>query len=106
MAFVSLSELGEREIIPGYRATFVHTQGMTIAHWSIDAGAELPAHSHPHEQVVNLIAGEYELTVGDETRVLRPGMVAIIPPDTPHGGKALSDCWIIDAFHPARDDYR
>jgi len=30
----------------------------------------------------------------------------VIPPDTPHGGRALADCKIIDSFSPARDDYR
>jgi quercetin dioxygenase-like cupin family protein len=79
---------------------------MTLAYWEIDAGAALPAHSHPHEQVVNPVWGELELTMGEETRVIRPGDVVVIPPDVPHSGRAVTDCRIIDVFHPVREDYR
>jgi len=105
MPFVNLSTIPEKEIIPGYRVRFVHCDSMTMAYWSIDTGAALPEHSHPHEQVATLTEGEYELSVGDKTKVLRPGDVAVIPPNVPHSGRALSDCCMIDAFHPVREDY-
>jgi quercetin dioxygenase-like cupin family protein len=98
MAFLRLENIEEREMVPGYRARFVHSDNMTFAYWNIDAGAALPEHSHPHEQVYTLLEGEFELT--------RPGAVAIIPPHVPHSGRAITDCRIIDVFHPTRDDYR
>ncbi len=105
MPFVKLNDLPEKEIVPGYRVRFVHSDSMTLAYWSIDAGAPLPEHSHPHEQVATLTDGEYELTVDGETRTLRPGDVTVIPPDVPHSGRALTACRMIDAFHPVREDY-
>ena len=66
----------------------------------------MPEHSHSHEQIVNLIEGELELRVGDEVRIVAPGIVAIIAPDVPHSGKAITMCRIIDVFHPVREDYR
>ncbi|MFP4032841.1 MAG: cupin domain-containing protein [Desulfococcaceae bacterium] len=106
MAFYTVDALPEREIVPGFRARFIHGEGMTAAFWSADAGAELPVHRHPHEQMAQVMEGRFELTMGEETRTLGPGEVAIIPPDVPHGGRAATDCRLMDLFHPVREDYR
>jgi quercetin dioxygenase-like cupin family protein len=106
MPFIALKDLPGREIFPGFHVHFVHSAFMTFAHWQIKAGALLPEHSHHHEQVVNMLEGQFELTISGERRQLGPGCVAIIPPNALHSGKALTDCWIIDAFYPIREDYR
>ena len=106
MAFITLSDSPVREIFPGFKVHFVHSTNMTFAHWAIKAGSALPEHSHPHEQVVNMIEGEFELTINSETRKLGPGTVAIIPSNARHSGRAITDCRIIDAFYPIREDYR
>ena len=105
MFYKNLKTIPAKEIIPGYRVHFIHTDNLTIAYWDIDAGAPLPDHKHPHEQIANVTKGEFELTVGDETKRLVPGDVAIISPNTPHSGKAITDCQIIDVFYPVREDY-
>ncbi len=92
--------------MPGYKARFVHGGQMTLAYWTIEPGMPLPLHSHVHEQVTNVLAGEFELTIGDDTKLLMPGSVAIIPPNVPHTGKALTRCEILDIFHPVREDYK
>ena len=89
-----------REAPPCGRGSF------TFAHWDIDADAMLTEHSHPHEQVASMIAGEFELTVNGEAKVLRPGSVAIVPSDAVHSGRAITICRIIDVFYPVREDYR
>ena len=66
----------------------------------------MPEHNHPHEQVANVLDGRFELTIDGETRVLESGMVAIIPPNAVHSGRAISDCRILDVFYPIREDYR
>lgn len=106
MPFYDLQDLPEREIVPGYRAVFIHGDHMTLAYWRVDAGAALPEHAHPHEQITNVIEGRFELTVEGETRVLEAGSTAVVPVDAAHAGRALTDCRIIDAFHPVREDYR
>lgn len=105
MPFLNVQELSESEPVPGYRLRFVNSDSMTIAFWDIEAGAAMPEHSHPHEQVAIVVDGEFELVVAGEPRVVRPGDVAVIPPGTPHSGVALSRCRINDAFHPRRDDF-
>jgi quercetin dioxygenase-like cupin family protein len=106
MAFINLSDLEEKELVPGYHVRFVHSDNMTFAYWTIDAGAALPDHQHPHEQVANVTEGEFLLTVDGETRGMKPGQVAVIPGNTPHSGKAVTDCKIIDVFYPVREDYK
>jgi quercetin dioxygenase-like cupin family protein len=106
MYFNNLDEITEREIVPGYRAKFIHAEGMTLAYWKVEAGAALPEHSHPHEQIANVLEGEFELTVAGESRVLIPGQVAVIPGNMPHSGRAITACRLLDAFQPAREDYR
>lgn len=106
MAFINLAELTEKEIIPGYHARFVHSENMTFAYWRIDGGALMPTHSHPQEQVFNITEGEFELTVANESKKLKPGQVAVIPGNVPHSGKAISNCKIIDVFYPVRPEYK
>lgn len=106
MPYVKLDEFEPREIIPGYQGIFLHSDNMTLAYWTITAGSEMPEHSHPHEQVANILEGEFELVLDGDRKVLRPGMVAMIPSQVPHGGRAVSNCRILDVFHPVREDYR
>jgi quercetin dioxygenase-like cupin family protein len=106
MVFKNLDQIEEKEIVAGYRARFIHSDSITLAYWDVDPGAELPEHSHPHEQIANVLEGQFELTVAGEARVLEPGMVAVIPSQVPHSGKALTACSLLDVFHPVREDYR
>jgi len=106
MAFFRLGGIGESEPLPGYRVRFVHADNMTLGYWNVKEGSVLPPHSHPHEQVSSVIEGQFELTIEDETATLGPGSVGVIPPNARHSGRAVTDCRIIDAFYPVREDYR
>ena len=106
MMFIAVEQLTEKEVIPGYRGRAVHTGTMTFMYWTVDAGAEMPTHTHLHEQVAHVLEGQFELKVGDEMRLLEPGVVAAIPPHVPHGGKAITACRLLDVFLPERDDYK
>jgi len=106
MPLIDLDTVATKTPVPGFRARFVHTDNVTMAYWNIDKDAALDAHSHVHEQVVNVIEGEFELTLAGEPLRLVPGMVVVIPSEVPHSGRALTDCRIIDVFHPVREDYR
>jgi quercetin dioxygenase-like cupin family protein len=106
MRHIRLADLPVTEPAEGLRARFVHSDNMTLAFWEIDEGAVLPEHAHPHEQVVNPIEGDLELTVGEERMRLGPGDVVVVPPGVPHAGRAMTPCRVIDVFHPVREDYR
>jgi quercetin dioxygenase-like cupin family protein len=105
--FTKLTSLPQRAILDGsIRGHYAHLPGVTVGEVHLDAGTNVPMHAHPHEQVTYVIEGRFEFTVGDETTVLEPGMVALIPGGALHGGKTLTTCRVIDVFSPARDDYR
>jgi quercetin dioxygenase-like cupin family protein len=106
MPFHHLDNLEEREIVPGFRGRFVHSENMTLGYWRIASGASLPEHAHPHEQVTNVLEGRLEMTLEGETLILEAGGVAVIPAQAEHGARALTDCLVIDAFYPVREDYR
>jgi len=106
MPFLRMDDLAESSPVPGYRVRFVHCENMTLAYWHVDAGAVLPAHRHPHEQVSSVIEGQFEMTIEADAEVLGPGSVAVIPPNARHLGWAVTDCRVIDAFYPVREDYR
>ena len=101
-----LATIEPREPIPGHRGRFIHSEHTTHVYWDIEAGAELPEHSHPHEQIVNLLDGKYELVVGGTPHVLEAGDVLVIPGGVPHSGHAHSACRILDVFSPVREEYR
>ncbi|MDQ6436769.1 cupin domain-containing protein [Mesorhizobium sp. LHD-90] len=92
--------------IPGFVGKVMHSDSMTFALWEISAGALLPEHDHVHEQVVHMLDGAFELTVDGRTETLSRGQVAAIPSNARHSGRALTDCRILDAFSPVREDYR
>ena len=106
MVFQNIKEIKEKEIIAGYRARFIHSENITLAYWEVEPGAVMPEHSHSQEQIANVLEGRFELVVAGESRILEPGMVAVIPSQVPHGGKALTSCRLLDAFHPVREDYQ
>ncbi len=91
-------DIKQQEIIDGFTGRFVHTKGFTIGFWEVEAGAELPQHAHIHEQTTQVTEGEFEMTVSGVTKIYKPGMILVIPSNSTHGGKALTNCKITDIF--------
>lgn len=106
MQHIRVDDLPSREVFPGHHARVVHGDHMTVVYWRIDAEATVPEHSHPHEQVVNVLSGRYQLTVAGEPLTLDPGMVVVVPGGVRHSGRAITDAALLDVFHPVREDYR
>lgn len=103
---IQLDRVPVREIFPGLRARLIHSDRVTHSWVDVDAGATFPEHQHPHEQIVSILAGELELVVDGQVHRLTPGMVFVIPPNAKHSGRGVTACKVLDAFAPARDDYR
>ena len=103
---MSIANIEQKEIIKGFKGRFVHTERFTIGFWEVKAGAEIPLHSHMHEQTTQVTEGEFEMTVNGITKIYKPGTILVIPPHAVHDGKALTNCKITDVFCPVREDYK
>jgi quercetin dioxygenase-like cupin family protein len=79
-------------------------EGM-IVWWQMKAGAIAGTHSHPNEQLVWMLKGRMELRIGDETRLMGPGDVAVIPGGVSHEASFPEDTQVIDIFCPPREDF-
>ena len=104
--FVDLASVPPIELSPGVRLRTPYGKNLMLSYVEIEEGAVVSTHQHPHEQGGVVLVGRLELTIGTETRVLGPGEMYIIPPDTPHratavGGRAVA----MDVFSPVREDY-
>lgn len=62
-------------------------------------------HKHYHAQVTQVISGSFEVTIGDETKILNGGDAFYIPPNVMHGAICLEDGVLIDVFSPIREDF-
>lgn len=92
------------ELAPGITANVINSETMTIMHARLKAGATAPEHSHFHEQIVNVIAGEIELTVEGKAHHLKPGDTMLLPPNILHSARAITNCHVLDVFNPVRED--
>ena len=107
MSFFTVSELAETEMLPGVVRRAVYLDHAMMTFFDFEPGAEIPEHSHPHEQITFVVRGALEFTLGDETRTLAAGEGATIPPHVPHSATVGDEpAFVLDAWHPAREDYR
>jgi quercetin dioxygenase-like cupin family protein len=102
MPFIDTSQLKVKEPLPRLEGAVFHSNNMSFAYYGVAAGASIHEHSHPNEEVWHVIEGELEVTIGDLTRVAGPGSVAVVPPNTTHSVKALSDGRSIVVDYPLR----
>ncbi|MFN8347723.1 MAG: cupin domain-containing protein [Spirosomataceae bacterium] len=104
--FHNIAATPEKEIFPHWFGRMIHGENMTVAYYRAKAGSPFPKHAHPHAQISNILEGELEITIGNETRLCKPGDVAVIPSNTVHYGRAVTDVYVIDVFSPVREEYR
>ncbi len=103
---IDISKIEPKEIMEGFSGRFIHTKHLTLAYWDIEEGAQLPLHSHHHEQITQVAKGKFELTVDGVKRLCKEGEIVVIPSHVEHSGIALTPCEIFDIFNPVREDYR
>lgn len=101
--FIDLKTLAIKDNLPGATASYLQTEHFTIAYTELKAGAEIPLHSHTNEAADIILEGELEMHVGDETSVLKRGMISLVPSNVFHRGKAITDCKAVTVLYPKRN---
>jgi quercetin dioxygenase-like cupin family protein len=104
--FTSMTELPGKELGKGVTIKPLALENLMLLCLEFAPHAEVPTHSHPHEQIGLILEGELDMWIGEERRTLRPGDMYKIPGNVPHGGRTgASHAFVVDAFHPLREDY-
>jgi len=105
MPFIDTGSLDVVERLPGWHGRWFHSESMTFAHYDFASGSSIHEHFHPEEEVYEVIEGELELTIDGVARVVRPGLVAIVPRNVRHSVKALTDGRVIIVDYPRRPGF-
>ena len=104
--FLAGNNQGYRPVLNKVRMkTLVHGDATMMVEFRLEAGANLPLHSHPHEQTGYLVSGEMELTIGGEVHKVSAGDSWCIPGAVEHSAVAHEDSVAIEVFSPIREDY-
>lgn len=106
--FFDLSQQPTREIFPGVTITTAWGAELMMSFVLFDrADALVPTHTHPHEQMGMGLEGQFELTIGEESRIIRQGDSYWIPSGVPHSARSVNGAArALDIFHPPREDYK
>jgi quercetin dioxygenase-like cupin family protein len=102
MALIDTSKLPAVERKPGWRGRYFDSPSMTFAHYEFDAGSSIHEHFHAQEEVWEIIEGELDLTIGGVTERAGPGFAGVVPPNTPHAVRAITDGRAIVIDYPLR----
>ena len=79
--FTDTSELMRKEIAPGVTIRTLWGDKVMMSIIESAPHAVVPAHSHSeHEQAGMVLQGSYDMTIGGETKRLKPGDAYVIPP--------------------------
>ena len=107
MPFFEPKDMQPNEPVPGCRMRTPFGEKLMLSYLEMDDGAEIPLHDHPHEQGGILLEGKLELTIGDDTRIMEPGCMYLVPPNVPHKAVAVDGpVVVLDVFTPIREEAR
>ena len=105
MPFFVVNELEAKEIADGVELRIVSGKRMTMVFFHLAPGANIPEHSHPHEQMGTVLKGSIELALGEEKRIVKEGEAYHVPSNMIHSGRCLeASSEVLEVFSPPRDD--
>jgi quercetin dioxygenase-like cupin family protein len=87
------------------RRMLAHSSQIMLTEHTLEKGAILPEHSHPHQQLVYLLEGELLLEMSGQQQIIKAGDSLVIPSDAKHKVTAITAAVALDIFSPAREDY-
>lgn len=105
MPFIDVADLKTTERLPGWHGRYFHSSCMTFAHYDFKRGSSIHEHFHREEEDYEVLDGELEVTIESEKRILRPGLVALVPANARHSVTALSDGRAIIVDSPPRREF-
>ena len=109
MTTLRYHEMPTEKIREGAERRLAHTDNLMIVVVDFYDGPKSepdPPHSHPHEQVSYVAAGEVLFVTGGRQTRLGPGDVFLVPSGERHSIQLLSEhVRLVDCFTPIREDF-
>ena len=87
------------------RQVLAYNQNLMLVRHHFLKGWKGTSHSHPHEQLVYVVAGRIQFVAAGKTIELRSGDSVIVKGNVGHQAAALEDSEVLDVFTPYREDY-
>jgi quercetin dioxygenase-like cupin family protein len=87
------------------RRILANSAKLMLTEHTLEKGAVLPNHNHPHEQLVYLLSGTLIVEMDGEQIKIIKGDSLVIPPEVYHKVTAAENSVALDIFSPRRDDY-
>ena len=104
--FVRVDAIRPFELVPGVEGRPLFGAGAMLNVIEFAAGAEVPLHSHPHEQLGIVLRGIQVLVVDGVPHELGPMEGYVLPGGVEHSAYCGPEgSLVIDIFQPVREDY-
>jgi quercetin dioxygenase-like cupin family protein len=87
------------------RQVYGYDDNIMLVKAKFEKGAVGALHEHPHVQVTYVESGVFEMTIGDQKKIIRKGDGYYVPPHVIHGCVCLEPGLLVDVFSPLREDF-
>ena len=88
-----------------YRKIMGYDDNIMMVKVKFEKGGIGSKHNHPHVQTTLVESGVFEVTIGDEVKILKAGDTFFVPSNVEHGVLNIEEGILIDVFNPAREDF-
>jgi quercetin dioxygenase-like cupin family protein len=95
MEYRFINDLNSEIAVPdeGIISRVIHKdEFLNVTLFGFSKGQELSTHSAPTPAVLQLLSGEADVRLGEDTVKAKPGSFVYMPPTLPHAISATSEC--------------
>jgi quercetin dioxygenase-like cupin family protein len=94
------------EFVDGVRLHAIGGEQVLLCRVTYAPGTTVARHAHEHtEQLMAIVDGEVEMTIGEETKVLRPGDVVVVNRGLEHELHSTGGVTFFEALAPVPLDH-
>jgi len=105
-ALISNSDIDWEDLGSGVkRKIMAYDDNLMLVKVAFEKGAIGAVHHHPHLQMSYVAKGSFEVSMGDDKKILKEGDVFFAPSNVFHGVFCLEAGLLIDIFNPHREDF-
>ena len=79
-----------RSTTDGYSRGVAVGEKLMMAHVRLEEGAITAPHAHPHEEIIYVVSGRWQINLGGAEYVLEADQSLVVPADVEHSSVALT----------------